>query len=658
VLYEMATGRRAFAGTSQASLIAAVLKESPASMTELQPLTPPALDRIVARCLEKDPDERFQSAHDLGFALSALSGLGTPGGRTEGAPSLRRARHATALAVASALGAAIVLLAGGLAWRQHWPPFRGPSQPEYEGITFRQGAVLAARFAPDGHEVLYTAEWEEEPLQTYAVSLEELQEEAVGPSGAMLLNLTAKGDSLLLLDARQRPDVPASPTGASGFIGTLAIAPWVGQLIPKERLAAVQAADIAPDGTLAIVREEAGRCRLEYPPGTVRAVTAGNFGPVRFSPNGELLAFGEHPIECFSDSRVSLLDLRTGQVRVILGPADWIEGLAWNGPELWCSASNTIVAVRPDGSTREVLKLPGYLVLEDVAPDGRVLLSRHDWRFGLLAFGEEGTPPQVISRGTWPWLEDLAADGRILFAEQVNPRTGGIYLATSDGTPAVKVGGTEAVTFSSLAFDRPWLATWRSGSPPHILLLPIGAGEPRELAVPGLEACIGLGWTRDGRILVSGFEAGKGKRIYALIPDSGALTPITEEGIYFDSFLPPKISPDGTRFLARAKEGVVVVPLQERGGEPRLVTGVEFGEKVVGWCADSRHLFVVRWGPFPIQVWSLDPDTGQREVARTIDPEGYHGPPAMNLFLTPDGKRGVMQTHLFHSELFVVKGLD
>jgi len=286
-----------------------------------------------------------------------------------------------------------------------------------------------------------------------------------------------------------------------------------------------------------------------------------------------------------------------------------------------------------------------------------VLLSRHDWRFGLLALGEEGAPPQIISRGVWPFLEDLDADGRIVFAEQMNPRTGGVYLASSDGTPAVKVGGDESASFAALAPDRPWLATWQSGSPPHIILLPTGAGEPRELAAPGLEACTGLGWTRDGRLLVSGFGAGKGKRVYLLDLQEGAFTPLTEEGIYFDSFLPPKVSPDGARFLAGSKDGTVVVPLGETGGEPRLIRGVEVGEKVVGWCADSRRVFVVRWGPFPLQVWTLDPDSGQREKARTIDPKGYHGPPAMNVFLTPDGKRGAMLTRLWHSELYVVKGL-
>src|SRR5512139_4089895 len=71
VQYEMATGTRAFAGTSQASLIAAILKEAPRPLPELQPVTPAALDRIVRQCLEKDPDERWQSAHDVASELGS-----------------------------------------------------------------------------------------------------------------------------------------------------------------------------------------------------------------------------------------------------------------------------------------------------------------------------------------------------------------------------------------------------------------------------------------------------------------------------------------------------------------------------------------------------------------------------------------------------------
>ena len=76
VVYEMATGRKAFAGKSQASLIAAILKEEPAPMRELQPVTPPALDRLVRTCLAKDPDERMQSARDVARELGWMREAG------------------------------------------------------------------------------------------------------------------------------------------------------------------------------------------------------------------------------------------------------------------------------------------------------------------------------------------------------------------------------------------------------------------------------------------------------------------------------------------------------------------------------------------------------------------------------------------------------
>jgi serine/threonine protein kinase len=69
VLYEMITGRKAFEAKSQASLIASILERQPPPVAELQPMTPPALGRIVRTCLAKDPDDRFQTAHDLALQL-------------------------------------------------------------------------------------------------------------------------------------------------------------------------------------------------------------------------------------------------------------------------------------------------------------------------------------------------------------------------------------------------------------------------------------------------------------------------------------------------------------------------------------------------------------------------------------------------------------
>ena len=72
VLYEMATGARAFEGSNQASLISSIMRDQPRAMSELVPMAPPALDRVVSLCLAKDPDERYQSAHDVRLALDMI----------------------------------------------------------------------------------------------------------------------------------------------------------------------------------------------------------------------------------------------------------------------------------------------------------------------------------------------------------------------------------------------------------------------------------------------------------------------------------------------------------------------------------------------------------------------------------------------------------
>ena len=69
VLYEMLAGRRAFEGKSQVSLLGAILEREPTPINEVQPVTPPALARVVRTCLAKNPDDRFQTAHDLWLQL-------------------------------------------------------------------------------------------------------------------------------------------------------------------------------------------------------------------------------------------------------------------------------------------------------------------------------------------------------------------------------------------------------------------------------------------------------------------------------------------------------------------------------------------------------------------------------------------------------------
>ena len=116
VLYEMLSGERAFRGDSPADTVSAILHQDPASLTTSARHIPPALQRIVDRCLEKDPNERFYSAHDLGIALEAMTGSGTAGSELSAALPRRRINIGWAAAVLS-LAAAGMAIAWGISQR-------------------------------------------------------------------------------------------------------------------------------------------------------------------------------------------------------------------------------------------------------------------------------------------------------------------------------------------------------------------------------------------------------------------------------------------------------------------------------------------------------------------------------------------------------------
>jgi serine/threonine protein kinase len=125
VLYEMLTGRRAFEGSSQASVIAAILEREPRPIRELQPLVPPALDGLVRACLVKDPDERIQTAHDIRLQLQWIAeAIASPDLSGAGVPRVWSQRSSWLVLSGAALA---LLLAGGLAVRL---ALRQPTSPE------------------------------------------------------------------------------------------------------------------------------------------------------------------------------------------------------------------------------------------------------------------------------------------------------------------------------------------------------------------------------------------------------------------------------------------------------------------------------------------------------------------------------------------------
>ena len=114
ILYEMATGRRAFQGKTRTSLIAAIVDRDPPPISSIQPLTPRAFERVVMTCLAKDPNDRWQSAHDVRLELEWLAE-----GETESIAPRKRSRLAWTVAAALALLAIAsrTMWASGI-WRQ------------------------------------------------------------------------------------------------------------------------------------------------------------------------------------------------------------------------------------------------------------------------------------------------------------------------------------------------------------------------------------------------------------------------------------------------------------------------------------------------------------------------------------------------------------
>jgi serine/threonine protein kinase/Tol biopolymer transport system component len=159
VVYEMATGKRAFDGQSQASVIAAILERDPPPISSLQPLTPPALDRVVKICLEKDPDDRWQTASDLTRELKWISASGSQAALS--APSITNpaAKPATQW-LAWAFGALCLVMAGSIWFSFHR---KAPELPQVfrfvvrlpDNVLFTRSAQLV--LSPDGRRVAFPA---------------------------------------------------------------------------------------------------------------------------------------------------------------------------------------------------------------------------------------------------------------------------------------------------------------------------------------------------------------------------------------------------------------------------------------------------------------------------------------------------------------------
>ena len=153
VLYEMATGKKAFEGKSQASLIAAIMQSQPQPISSIQPMTPPALDRVVRTCLEKDPEDRWQTAHDVALQLKWIEEGGSAAGVPRPVATRRRGRERIAWMVATVA----IVAAAALAVIQFMRPAPEPAQSIRFLIDAPPGVTTfgSPRVSPDGRFIAF-----------------------------------------------------------------------------------------------------------------------------------------------------------------------------------------------------------------------------------------------------------------------------------------------------------------------------------------------------------------------------------------------------------------------------------------------------------------------------------------------------------------------
>ena len=307
-LYEMATGKQAFDGNTSAVVFESILNRQPVPSLQLNPNLPPQLERILDRALEKDRDLRYQSAAEMraemkilkrtldsqrsatahaGFEIIGFGDCRCSSRLSSRLKSNLRKRQGGRLGRLALPAIAAALIAGAaIGWfvsaaRSHTTP------PLYHQLTFRRGTIRSARFTPNGQSVVYGAAWEGKPTELFITSPESPQSRSLDRHGEELMSISSAGDIALLTSV--------NATGTYTQVGTLARMPLNGG-DPRAILEGVQWADWSPDGkNLAVVRDVGGKNRLEYPIGKVLRETPGWISHPRISPDGELVAFIEHP---------------------------------------------------------------------------------------------------------------------------------------------------------------------------------------------------------------------------------------------------------------------------------------------------------------------------------------------------------------------------
>jgi eukaryotic-like serine/threonine-protein kinase len=609
----------------------------------------PGLDRIVRHCLEKSPEERFESARDVAFDLEALSSVSAPTmSGAQAFPAEGKRRWRPALAIAALLGAAIVSPFVYSAGKK--AGFVQP--PAFHQVTFSRGEVGSALFAPDGQTIVYAAAWEGKPFEVFINRPESPESRPFGLSTAEVLAISKSGEMAVSLNRRT-----AHAFARTGRLARISIAGGA----PRDILDDVQWADWGADGqSLAIVRDVGVKNRLEFPIGKILLETTGWISHPRVSPRGDVVAFIDHPFQNDDGGRVAIVDA-AGHKKTLSPLYATAQGLAWrpDGTEIWYTAAEggfnrAVHAVTLSGRERLVGRVPGISTIRDISKDGRVLMTNESARLGILARGPGDEKERELSWLDYSLVSDISPDGRTILITESGEGGGAgysAYLRKTDGSPAIRLGagGTEA--FSP---DGAWALSITGTAEPQIVLLPTSVGEPRALSREGVDP-FNADFLPDGKqIVFTASEAGRGTRLYLRDLSGGKSRALTPEGY---SLYRGTITPDAKAIAVSGPDRrVYLYPLA--GGEPTALSGLTMAYRPIRFSADGRTLYCQEDSTIPLKIVRYDMASGRMDPWKEVMVADAAGLNSISRFtVTPDGKAYAYSYLRVLSYLQLVEGM-
>jgi serine/threonine protein kinase len=619
ILYEMLAGRRAFDGASVVERITAILQSEPPDLPDAVEDALPGIDLVVRHALEKRAEERFDTSRQLAFALRLVSDRT---GTTRGTTIESEAKSTDAM-----------------------------SRVKLRRITYGEGSILAARFAPDGQSICLSAAFGDHKPELYWSIPGNPEPRALGYNEAIIHSIGPAGEMAVCLQIRT----------LYGFViaGTLARMP-LGGGAPRQLQHDIQEACWSPDGRqLAIVREVQGMTRIEYPAGKALYQTPGWPSHVRISPDGKSIAFIDHSQRGNDLGTVMLMDLN-GNVRRLTSEWNSAQGLSWtpDGREIWFTAfhseaSRHLMAVTLDGRIRSLFETPGHMILQDIAKNGDALVVHASERLRMQFVAGPDSTPRDLSWLDWTLVRDISADGKSVVFDETGVGGGelhGVYMRDVGSSSAVRLGDG----FNGrLSPDGRWVIALLDPLPRTVVLYPTGAGESR--TIPTALRVQSFSWFPDSkRVCACANEGEDALSVYEIDLETGSHRVLSEPGLSSSDVL---VSPDGRWAGCWAVSGFFTLYSTE-GGSPRPLESIQRGERPVQWSADGSALYVITRGAIPATLFRVNVTTGEREIIREIAPSDATGVAGLTLLrLSRDGSAFAFSYPQRSGDLYVITGL-